>query len=179
MRVSLPVKRQKTCINWIFCTQHLSIISLYIITFFRKALWVTPPHSLNLGVGHWLIFLTSLSTLTASMKAHRLTSWPNFVGVLISFIIYLSLFKIQKKTVLIQYVFWILVISWLVNDADDVYEKVGKTNLYPLFGKIWSSLCMANKRQFYIVYITTIKAFYDAETVVSQKLVSFWKKNDD
>ena len=87
LRVSLPVKRQKTCINWIFCTQHISIISLYLYYhFFRKALWVTPPHSLNLGVGHWLIFLTSLSTLTASMKAHRLTNWPNFVGVLISFL---------------------------------------------------------------------------------------------
>ena len=120
--------------------------------------------------------LVDIDGINESSSTNQLTK---FCGS--SYLIYYLLVIIQdtKKTVLIQYVFWILVISWLVNDADDVYEKVGKTNLYPLFGKIWSSLCMANKRQFYIVYITTIKAFYDAETVVSQKLVSFWKKNDD
>ena len=122
--------------------------------------------------------LVDIDGINESSSTNQLTK---FCGS--SYLIYYLLVIIQdtkKQYLLIQYVFWILVISWLVNDADDVYEKVGKTNLYPLFGKIWSSLCMANsKRLFYIVYITTIKAFYDAETVVSQKLVSFWKKNDD
>ena len=97
--------------------------------------------------------LVDIDGINESSSTNQLTK---FCGS--SYLIYYLLIIIQdtKKTVLMQYFFWILVISWLVNDADDVYEKVGKTNLYPLFGKIWSSLCMANKRQFYIVYITTI-----------------------
>ena len=94
LRVSLPVKRQKTCIKWIFCTQHMSIISIYIITFFRKALCMSYPTSFFKSWRWTLIdffdLLVDIDGINESSSTNQLTK---FCGS--SYLIYYLLIIIQ------------------------------------------------------------------------------------